>query len=334
MRTRREGAGGTMAPVAGVRPARTGSVTLAAFVFALVCASPAGAQTVAPPAPGGPPAASPEAPERGLEARIEDLERRLGASALLDLAARVDGLAKEIQVLRERADVDAHTLERLRVRQQDLYAELDRFARRTAQPTAEVAGTDTEAPEPQAGTDAGSAPPTTASPEPREPGEDNDRGAAATEREPPDATEAEGEVPGTAAPEPEGGPAIDPVEEQDRYQRAFDLLNEGSFENAATAFAEFLDTFPESRKRDKARFWKGECLYALRRFEPALSEFRRLVEDHPDSSRIPGARLKIGLILHELGRIGEAEEELKALVEAAPDTSEAKLARDRLERLR
>ena len=58
-----------------------------------------------------------------------------------------------------------------------------------------------------------------------------------------------------------------------------------------------------------------------------------LVEEHPDSSRIPGARLKIGFILHELGRTGEATEELKALVESAPDTSEAKLARDRLERL-
>ena len=62
--------------------------------------------------------------------------------------------------------------------------------------------------------------------------------------------------------------------------------------------------------------------------------FGGLVESHPDSSRIPGARLKIGFILHELGRSAEAAEELRSLVEAAPDSSEAKLARDRLERLR
>lgn len=327
-----------MAPGSGVRPARKGLFP-AAFVLALACASPASAQTAAPPAPGGQAAASPEAPRRALEARIADLERRLGASALLDLASRVDRLAKEIQELRDRAELDTRALERLRTRQQDLYAELDRLAQRITQPGAAVAEgrpEAAEAPDPPAGAGAGAAATTAASPEPRGPGEAGAGGAAATERKPPDTAGAEGGVSGAAAPEPEGGggPAIDPVEEQDRYQRAFDLLSEGRFENAATAFAEFLDAFPESRYRDNARFWKGECLYALRRFDPALIEFRKLVEDHPDSSRVPGARLKIGFILHELGRTGEAAEELKALVEAAPDTSEAKLARDRLERLR
>ena len=140
------------------------------------------------------------------------------------------------------------------------------------------------------------------------PGEAGENGAAAPERELPGGAESGGEVSGIA-PEPESEPTYDPVEEQERYQLAFDLLSEGRFERAAAAFAEFLATFPESRYHDTARFWKGECLYALRRFEPALSEFRMLVEDHPDSSRIPGARLKIGFILHELGRAEEAAEE-------------------------
>ena len=323
-------------PGAGARPARKGLRT-AALASALVWASTAGAQTAAPPAPGGQPAAaSDEAPVRALEARVEDLERRLGASALLDLAARVDRLTKEIRELRDRAELDARVIERLRTRQQDLYAELDRLAQRITQPAAAGAGERSEAaeaPDPEAGAGTGAATATAAPPEPEAPGETGDRAAAATEREPPDPAGAEGEA-SDAAPEPEGEPAVDPVEEQERYQRAFDLLSEGRFENAATAFGEFLDAFPESRYGDNARFWKGECLYALRRFEPALSEFRKLVEDHPDSSRVPGARLKVGFILHELGRTGEAAEELKALVESAPDTSEAKLARDRLERLR
>ena len=143
--------------------------------------------------------------------------------------------------------------------------------------------------------------------------------------------DASASVPG---PVRESPPRYDPVEEQARYQLAFDLLSEGRFERAANAFTEFLEAFPESRYRDTAKFWRGECLYALRRFEPALEEFRGLVESHPDSLRIPGARLKIGFILHELGRSEEAAQELRALVEAAPDSSEAKLARDRLERLR
>ena len=320
-----------MAPGTGNRPGRTDLLPAAlALALALVCASPAGAQTrtAAPAAPGGQPAIAAETSVRVLEARIEELERRLGASALLDLVARVDRLAKEIQVLRDLAEVDARALEGLRTRQQDLYAELDRLAQRVAQPAPEVAGARPEA----AGASGPPAEPGAGSPGQQGPGEAGENGAATPEREPSGAGESGGEVSGTA-PEPEGEPAYDPVEEQERYQLAFDLLSEGRFERAAAAFAEFLADFPESRYRDTARFWKGECLYALRRFEPALGEFRMLVEEHPDSSRIPGARLKIGFILHELGRTGEAAEELKALVESAPDTSEAKLARDRLERL-
>ena len=327
-------AGGMKAPGAGARRARMG-VLPAALAFALVCAPPAAAQTAVPGTAAGPPAFATEAFVRGLEARIEELERRLGASALLDLVARVDRLAKEIQVLRDRTEIDAHTLDGLRNRQQDLYAELDRLAQRVAPPVPEMAEARAGASDPPAGTGAGSATAgvAAAAPGPGERGEAGDRRAAAPEREPPGAAGSGDEASG-AASEPEGEPAPDPVEEQERYRIAFDLLSEGRFEDAATAFAEFLAAFPASRRRDDARFWTGECLYALRRFEPALDEFRRLVEDHPDSSRVPGAKLKIGFILHELGRSEEAAKELRALVEAAPDTSEAKLARDRLERLR
>ena len=319
-------------PGTGIRPARAGL----ALAFAIAGAPPAGAQTVQPAAAaGGQPALATESSVGLLEARIEELERRLGASALFDLVTRMGRLEKEIKELRDRAEIDARSLEALQGRQQDLYAELDRLAQRLAQPALEVFVARPEeagAPDPPAEPEA--VPSTTAagsagSPGPREPGDAGESGAAAPERASPGTAESGGEVPA----EPESPPKYDPVEEQVGYQLAFDLLSEGRFERAANAFTEFLAAFPESRYRDTARFWKGECLYALRRFEPALKEFRMLVEDHPESSRIPGARLKIGFILQELGRSGEAAEELRALIESDPDTSEAKLARDRLERL-
>ena len=315
-------------PDGGARPSRpviAGSIPIpVALAFLLAFAPSAGAQTAAP---GDQPVLATESSVRELQIRIEELERRLGASALLELAARVDRLTKEVQELRDHAEVQARTIKALRGRQQDLYAELDRLAQRLARPApeADIAGTASEA---------GTAPSVPAA----EPGADT---AAASPGEEPGAGES-GET-GPAAPDDAASgdpePALaspspyDPVEEQARYQLAFDLLSEGRFERAANAFTDFLADFPESRYRDNARFWKGECLYALRRFEPALEEFRSLVASHPDSPRIPGARLKIGFILHELGRSEEAAEELRALVEAAPDSSEAKLARDRLERL-
>ena len=309
-------------PGTGIRPTRAGLAL--AFAFAIAGAPLAGAQTAQPgAAAGGQPALATESSVRLLEARIGELERHLGASALFDLVTRLGRLENEIKELRDRAEVDTRSLEALQGRQQDLYAELDRLAQRLAQP--EGAG----APDPPAEAGAGPSTAAAGSAGPREPGEAGESGAGAPERASPGAAKSGGEV----SAEPESPPKYDPVEEQAGYQLAFDLLSEGRFERAANAFTEFLAAFPESRYRDTARFWKGECLYALRRFEPALEEFRTLVEGHPESSRISGARLKIGFILHELGRSGEAAEELRALIESDPDTSEAKLAQDRLERL-
>ena len=285
-------------------------------------APPAAAQTPAPTA-AGQPAAATEAAVRELTARIAELERRLGASALLDLVARIDRLEKEIRELRDRAEVQARRIEALQGRQQDLYAELDRLAHRLAQPAPKVAGAVPEAGETPVPADEAAATVTDPGSPPEGPGElDESRSATADDA-----------AGGASEPSSGSRPEYDPVEEQAQYQLAFDLLTEGRFERAANAFTEFLAVFPESRYRDTARFWKGECLYALRKFEPALEEFRALVESYPDSSRIPGARLKIGFILHELGRSAEAADELRALVEAAPDSSEANLARDRLERI-
>ena len=315
------------APGPALRSSRTG-LLLAALV--LLCVPPAGAQTAAADRP----AAASESSLRALEARIEELERRLGSSALLDLVARVDRLENEIKDLRDRGEVEARSLESLRGRQKDLYAELDRLAQRLATPAPVVAAARPEDAAAPGQPDEPGADPAIAAvvtPGSGEPGEAGESDVARPER-PPSGEAVGGEV-SDAAPGPESAPKYDPVEEQESYQLAFDLLSEGRFERCVDAYTNFLAAFPESRYQDTARFWKGDCLYALRRFEPALEEFRALVEDHPESPRIPDARLKIGFILHELGRPAEAVEELRALVEAVPESSAAKLARDRLERL-
>ena len=309
-------------PGDGRRPSRLRPAALA-FVLA-TAAAPVMAQTGAP---------SPERTDGSeaallrsdLEARVEALERRLGASALLELVARIDTLTRENRAFRDQLEVQARALQALEQRQQDIYAELDRLAQRLASPAA-AEGTATpsgEAADPEEATESAGPTPEppavpVASDEPAESGESDD--------------DASGPAVQPPVAEPAGGdaPTYDPVEEQSQYERAFDLLGEGKFEEAASAFAAFLVAFPDSRYQDNARFWKGECLYALRQFEPALVEFRELIGKHPDSSRVPGAKLKIGFILQELGRDEEAARVLQELIATAPGSSEAELARDRL----
>ena len=299
----------------------------ARFLLALALIAGSMAAAAQTRAPAAAPSPAPEPAGSDLAARVEQLERRLGSSALLDLVTRIERLAKEIQQLRDHIEVQGRELEALEGRQRDLYAEIDRQSRRAAVPPAGEAVSSAAAAAPAA------------QPAPGAPGDD-----------PPAAREAS-TVEAQAGGAPAGGDAAvaaagegsppagdretpyDPVEEQAQYQIAFDLLSESSLERAADAFAKFQADFPDSRYRDNARFWQGECLYALQRYEPALEQFRGLVEHHPDSPRVPGAKLKIGFILDELGRAAEAREVLRVLADTAPDSSEAKLARDRLARL-
>ena len=292
------------------------------------------AQSETPADGAGQAAAAVDAAVRGLESRIVELERRLASSALLDLMSRLDRVTKEVLELRDLVEVQARSLDGLQRRQQDLYSELDRLSQRVARPAPEVAGAARDPGSAPAGAEAAALSETagSASSEGREtPG--TDATVASTAAATTSVAESGSGSAGTPAASAETPSAYDPVEEQAQYQRAFDLLSEGRFERAAAAFSDFLVAFPKSRYRDNARFWKGECLYALRQFEPALEEFRALAEDHPESPRIPGTQLKIGFILHELGRTSEAADVLRSLVESAPESSEAKLARDRLERL-
>ena len=316
-------------PRGRARLARPAAFTAGLLFVSLLVPGPATGQTGTPavePVPG------PDSALRELQSRVEGLERRLGASALFELVTRIDRLTREIRQLRDRIEVQAHSLEGLQERQQDLYSELDRLARRVARPAS--ADSPETPPEDAGGAGAtavvGIALPGTESPGIEGPSDVTNEAAGSGGSSAPMSG---GSSPAATEPSRESLAVYDPVEEQARYRWAFDLLSEGRFERAATAFGEFLGAFPESRYRDDAMFWQGECRYALRQFEPALEEFRALVESHPDSSRVPGAKLKIGFILHELGRSAEAAEVLRDLVKTAPESSEAKLASDRLARL-
>lgn len=135
----------------------------------------------------------------------------------------------------------------------------------------------------------------------------------------------------TPAAEPSGG---DPLAEQAAYQRAFDLLKEGRYPQAAEAFTAFLKAYPDSGYADNAQYWLGEARYVTRDFKASLREFQRLVARYPDSGKLTHALLKIGYSHHELGNLAEARKVLADLVREHPGTTAARLAQDRLERIK
>jgi len=118
------------------------------------------------------------------------------------------------------------------------------------------------------------------------------------------------------------------------YQAALELLRQGRYERAEAAFGQYLADFPDGELADNAQYWLAETHYVNREFETALAGFRRVLEDYPNSRKTPDAMLKSGFCLHELGRRDEAAAMLEAVIEQYPDSTAARLANQRLDRIR
>jgi tol-pal system protein YbgF len=117
------------------------------------------------------------------------------------------------------------------------------------------------------------------------------------------------------------------------YQAAFDLLKDGKYPEAASAFKQFLTTFPTSQLADNAQYWLGEAHYVSKLYPDALRDFRTVLEKYPDSRKIPDALLKIGYCNYELKNYPEARTALDQVVKQYADTTAARLASQRLAKM-
>ncbi|MEA2078670.1 MAG: tol-pal system protein YbgF [Pseudomonadota bacterium] len=236
-----------------------------------------------------------------LESRIQQLERRLDSRSLISLMEQVSSLQREVQQLRGDIEVQTHSMESLQKHQRDLYLDIDRRLHSLeaggvrAQPTTEVPGTSAVAP----------APPLTPT----------GRSTATTT--------------GSAA-----SAALNPAEERKDYDRALEQLKEGRYTEASSAFQAFLEKHPGSNYADNAQYWLGEVYYVTREFQSALSEFGKVVDSYPDSTKIADAKLKIGYIQYELKDWTKARDALTQVVQAYPGTTSARLAQERLDRMK
>ena len=121
--------------------------------------------------------------------------------------------------------------------------------------------------------------------------------------------------------------------DRDNYQAAFELLKEQRYEPAASAFEQFLVTFPDSELADNAQYWLAESHYVTQSFEQALGGFEVVIEKYPNSRKVPDALLKMGYCNYELQRWEAARGSLTRVQEEYPETTAARLAGQRLQRM-
>jgi len=250
-----------------------------------------------------------------LESRVQQLERKLDSRSLVDLMDQVKALQREVQQLRGDIEVQAHSMDGLQKRQRDLYLDIDRRLHRL-----ETGGVESQ---PAAGPVVPDAGAPSASPGPLAPA-----GSVVT-----DSAAAAGAA-GVSAPAAAAAPAVlNPAEERKDYDSALEILKEGRYTEASTAFQQFLSKYPGSSYADNAQYWLGEVFYVTRDFPAALAEFDKVVTNFPDSSKVADARLKMGYIQYELKDWGKAREMLNQVVQGYPGSTSARLAQERLDRM-
>ncbi len=232
-----------------------------------------------------------------LEARVARLERMLESGGLLDLVTRLDRLQEQVQRLQGQLDVQGHTLEQLRERQQHLSAEP---APGTAEPRGGEPAPEGEPPAP---------PPS----------------PAASLVPPPQF--------GTPPPPPAEPPSA-ASSEQDIYERALGLLRNRRYGEAAQAFQAYLGAYPRGEYAPNAAYWLGEAYSVNGKADQAMAAFRKVLDDYPQSAKVPDAMLKIGVIQADQGHRAEALQTLEQVLARYPDSTAARLAQDRLERLK
>ncbi len=121
--------------------------------------------------------------------------------------------------------------------------------------------------------------------------------------------------------------------DRDNYQLAFELLKEERYDLAATAFRQFLVSFPDSELADNAQYWLAESYYASDKFEQALRDFEVVISDHPRSRKVPDALLKMGYCNYNLKRWDAARATLARVAADYPETTAARLAGQYLKRM-
>lgn len=260
-----------------------------------------------------------------VESEMQQLRRLLDNRAMLELFQRMDDLADEVSQLRGLLEQQNHDLAGLKKRQRELYLDTDRRLRdlenmssRAPAPALPLTPVTPAAPAVDAQTQ-GSTP---------DPVIRVDTPVTAPATQP---------VTGITKPasiQAANKPNVPVSEERAAYQKAFDMLKEGRYDMANTAFKEFLGRFPQSSYAGNSQYWLGESNYVTRQFEQAVKDFEAVLTNYPTSNKVPDAMLKLGYTYYELRQYEQAKSILLQIQKSYANTTAARLADQRINRIR
>ena len=125
-------------------------------------------------------------------------------------------------------------------------------------------------------------------------------------------------------PPPAGGSS---PPEREAYAAAFNLMQEGRFEESADAFNGLITDFPNGQYTPNAFYWLGELHLAMDEVEMARQSFAQVLALYPEHGKAPDALYKLGVVHHRLNDNERALQYLNRVIAEHPDSTAAGLAR-------
>ena len=118
-------------------------------------------------------------------------------------------------------------------------------------------------------------------------------------------------------------------DETRQYGDAVNVLRQGDFAGAVSAFGSFLRRWPASGYAHTAQYWLANAHYGKRDYKEAIDAFRALVAAAPQHPRAAEALLSVANCQIELKDSKAAKRTLDELIKAYPSSEAAQAGRER-----
>ena len=96
------------------------------------------------------------------------------------------------------------------------------------------------------------------------------------------------------------------LSDKEAYDKAYNLLKEGKYEEAEQAFLSFMEKYPTSTLIGNANYWLGESYYARQKWAEAAGLFADGFTKYKDNTKAPDSMFKLGLTMKQMDKTKEA----------------------------
>jgi tol-pal system protein YbgF len=121
-----------------------------------------------------------------------------------------------------------------------------------------------------------------------------------------------------------------PVGENRAFEIAYGFYKAEKYQNAASAFRDFLVQFPQSVHEANVYYWMGNAYFISKDYANGMDSYQNLLSKYQDHPRAPEAMLNLAECQLELKFKTTAKKTLKELITQFPGSDAADNAKKRL----